>query len=119
MHQAVNYIKNLQKKIEELNNKRDKLRKLCNPSSHHHQYTGTMENSQVVKQDVVTVRPCLVGVEVVITTALEEGFPLSRVLQALIREGLRIINCSSTKVNGRLFLTIESEVIQSCIFFRN
>ncbi|KAJ1419167.1 Myc-type, basic helix-loop-helix [Sesbania bispinosa] len=102
MHQAVNYIKHLGNKIEELNNKRDRLRKLCN--------TGKMENSQAAKQDVVvTVRSCWIGIEVVINTAHEEGFPLSRVLQALIREGFRVINCSSTKVKGRLFHTIESE----------
>ncbi|XP_027337425.1 transcription factor bHLH36-like [Abrus precatorius] len=108
MHQAMNYIKHLQKKIEELSNKRDGHKKLCNPSSYHME--KTVENSEAAKQDVVTVRQCWIGVEVVINTEHEEGLPLSRVLQALVREGLRIVNCNSTKVKGRLIHTIESEV---------
>lgn len=118
MHQAVNYIKHLRDKIEELSNKRDELQKVCSPISSYHTET-TLENSSQLAanqlQDIVTVniRPCWIGVEVVISTALEEGLPLSIVLQALIREGLRIIHCNSTKVKGRLFHTIESEVINS------
>ena len=106
MHEAVNYIKNLQKNIEELSDKRDNLRQLCNPSSSNQ----TMENSFGATQDVVKARPTCAGIEIIINTALKEGLPLSRVLQALITEGLRIISCNSTKVKERLFHTIESEV---------
>ncbi|KAK7330664.1 hypothetical protein VNO77_24862 [Canavalia gladiata] len=108
MHQALNYIKHLESNIEELSNKRDGLQKSCNRSSYH---TKTMDNSlHSDKQGVVTVRSSWIGVEVVINTAIEDGIPLSRVLQALIREGLKIIDCNSTKVKGRLLHTIESEV---------
>lgn len=94
----MNYIKQLQKKTEELRDKRDRLKELCKPSSSN-------------GGDVVTVRSCWGGlIEVVINTALEEGIPLSTVLPLLIREGLCIVSCNSTKVKDRLFHTVESEV---------
>ncbi|KAK9276051.1 hypothetical protein L1049_005582 [Liquidambar formosana] len=107
MHESVNYIRHLQKKIEELSDKRDGLKRLDNSSS----FNVAPECSQSCPWDSVTVKPCLVGVEVVMSTALrQEGLPLSRVLEVLTGEGLNIVSCISTKVNERLLHTIESEV---------
>nr|WIE96205.1 basic helix-loop-helix transcription factor [Loropetalum chinense var. rubrum] len=109
MHESVNYIKHLQKKIEELSDKRDVLiKRLSNSNT----LNVGQECSQSRPLDFVTVKPCWAGVEVVMSCALtkEEQLPLSRVLQVIIKEGLSIVSCISTKVNERLLHTIESEV---------
>ncbi|GKA68966.1 Myc-type, basic helix-loop-helix domain-containing protein [Tanacetum coccineum] len=41
---------------------------------------------------------------------LEEGFPLSRILKAISKEGFKVITCTCTKVNDRLIHSIQAEV---------
>ncbi|XP_059664550.1 transcription factor bHLH120-like [Cornus florida] len=108
MHETVNYIKHLQKRIEELNDKRDELRRLPNPAEN---LNVASECSQSARpQDSVEVNTCRAGMEVVVCTALRKGLPLSEVLDVLIQEGLTVVSCISTKVNERLLHTVESEV---------
>lgn len=100
MHEAVKYIKHLQNKIQELNKKRDELKRLFNYP------TKATENSGC---DSLELRhSCTSGVEVVINA--RQGLALSRVLQVLMGEGLIIVGFISTKVNQRLLHTIEAEV---------
>ncbi|OUZ99462.1 Myc-type [Macleaya cordata] len=113
MNEAANYIKHLEKKIQEMKDKRDGLKRLSNYSnpsvvmargsssfSHHHH-----------QPDFVTVRPSFSGVEVVISTSFSDGLmPLSRVLQALLEDGLTVVGCFSTRENERSLHTIQSEV---------
>lgn len=111
MNQAVIYIKDMQNRVGELSEKRDKLKRLSNSCSS----TSFAPPNCLRLEDTVTVRPCMgASVEVVISTALRQGLPLSNVLQALIAEGLSIFNCISTKVDQRLLHTIVSEVINLC-----
>lgn len=107
MNEAVNYINHLQTKIKELGAKRDEL-KLSNlialePES------GT--SSAACAPTCVMVRPCLDGIEVTVNSSfMEQGLPLSRVLQILLEQGLAVVSCISTKVNERLIYTIQSQV---------
>lgn len=57
----------------------------------------------------VTVSQCLGGVEVVITSQM---LPLSRILDILLKEGLHVVNCFHTKVEGRQIYTIHTQVIK-------
>lgn len=112
MHEAEKYIKHMKKKIEELKDKKDGLTRLS-------ELNNTLKvdldcSTSICPRDDIglKVKPCLVGFEVVISTDLSRpGLRLSRVLEILVREGLNVVNCISTKVNERLLHTIESEVL--------
>lgn len=107
MHEAVNYIKDLQNKIQELSEKREELRRLSDTPT----CSSGSECSQSHPEDSITVRPCLGGVEVAVSTAFKNGLPISRVLKLLNREGLSIVNCISTRMNETLLHNIISEVM--------
>lgn len=106
MHETVNYINHMKAKIESLTVKRDELKSRSGYLSA--QATDRESGgSQSSFFNSIVVRPFLGGIEIVISICL----PLSRVLEVLLEEGLNIVGCSSTKVNGRLIHTIQSEVI--------
>lgn len=108
MQQAVSYINHLQGRIKELNIKKNKLDDKCviSPGD------GCSNNCLAIINNInVTVTPCCCGVEILISSGLmEEGFPLSRVMELLLEDGLNVISCASTRVNERLLHTIKSEV---------
>ncbi|XWS61869.1 hypothetical protein CRYUN_Cryun07bG0161700 [Craigia yunnanensis] len=107
MNEALNYIKHLQKKILELSDMRDELKKPSNSNAS----SSVPESSQNSSEDSVMVRHCLAGVEVVIITCLRQGLQLSSVLEVIVAEGLSVVTCISTKVNKSLIMhIIDSEV---------
>ncbi|XP_006350425.1 transcription factor bHLH118-like [Solanum tuberosum] len=95
MQEAVNYIKNLENNIKELEIKRKKLEDLALCSSKEDKHFG----------DYVTINLCDCGVEILIN----EKVPLSRVLEELVKRQLNVVNCVSTKVNERLLHRIQLE----------
>ena len=112
INEAASYIKDLQIKINELADKRDELKKFSKSTANFSlQGSGSSTNSS---QPVgfFTIQNTCGGVQVVISTScfIEDGLPLSRVLGLLVHEGLIVVSCVSTKVNGRLLHTIQSEV---------
>ncbi|XP_030538068.2 transcription factor bHLH36-like [Rhodamnia argentea] len=116
VYETMKYIKDMQSKIQELSDKRDVLNELKSPNSR-----GTDTNDWPTcppsswssrPKNIVIVESCKRGVEVAISTEPEQGMPLRRVLEVLIGdEGLDVINCTSTKVNGRRIHRIESEIV--------
>ncbi|KAI3985275.1 hypothetical protein MKX01_033589 [Papaver californicum] len=109
MNEATKYIKNLQKMIEEMKAKRDGLNRLSvNKSNPIFVIPRGMDSFS--KPDFATVRPCVSGLEVVISS---EGLllPLSRVLRVLLEHGvLTVLSCVSTRVNKKSLHTIQIEV---------
>ncbi|KAJ4955652.1 hypothetical protein NE237_012435 [Protea cynaroides] len=105
MNEAANYIRDLQKRIQELNHKRDGLRKMFNSGA------PDIVISRNFPPDYVTVQPCWGGVEVVINSGFRNGeFPLSRVIRELVDQGFGVVTSVSSTVNERSLHTIKSEV---------
>ncbi|KAL2558553.1 transcription factor bHLH [Forsythia ovata] len=103
IYETANYIRCLQNNIRELRNKRDKLNKFSCWND------LIIENGSSSKFSPVnvTVKSCIAGIEVSITGDFPmEGFPLSRVLEILLDEGLNVIICICTKVEGSSHYTI-------------
>ena len=131
INESAKYIKLLQAKIKELGSERDELKaKLSGGTSEStsstaasrptDQRTGkgiSSDSSSAPAQGRLTLHPCCSGVEISISTTgcFEEGntgnLPLSRVLEVLLGEGLSLVACVSTKVNGIFLHTIQSEVL--------
>ncbi|KAI3995014.1 hypothetical protein MKX01_009563 [Papaver californicum] len=109
MNEATKYIKNLQKMIEEMKDKRDGLNRLSVNNSRPISVIPRGINS-FSKPDFVMVRPCVSGLEVVISS---DGLllPLSRLLRVLLEDGvLTVLSCVSTRVNEKSLHTIQIEV---------
>jgi len=105
MNEAVNYIKHMQSNIKELVAKRDELKKLSNYSNMENSHEGlhTSCNFTVHENNGV------IGIE--ITSGFREERPkVSKLLQLLIQEGLEVVSCLSSEVNGRLLHSVQCEV---------
>lgn len=86
----MNYITYLKNKIQELSVRRNELKSLSNLS--------------------VVVQPCCDGVQILVTTNVNDGLLLSEVLEVLLREGLDVVHCFSSRENERLIYSIQSKV---------
>ncbi|KAF3967430.1 hypothetical protein CMV_008576 [Castanea mollissima] len=88
-NKAMNYITYLKNKIQELSVRRNELKILSNLS--------------------VVVQPCCDGVQILVTTNVNEGLLLSEVLEILLREGLDVVHCFSSREYERLIYSIQSK----------
>ncbi|KAJ4706136.1 transcription factor bHLH [Melia azedarach] len=107
--EAVNYIKYLKKNIEDLNVKRDQLKKLLNSEA----LDQANPRSDNCLTNCVTVHPYLGGVEIVISSVhKEKHLLLSKILEAVLEEeeGLDVVRCVSTQTEERFFHTVQTEV---------
>ncbi|CAH1438935.1 unnamed protein product [Lactuca virosa] len=110
MHQAVNYIKHMQESIKVLSVKRDRLKKDVETSVPGPMMNSNEKNVTHPFRNTVSISSCKGGIQILINSgSTEGGVPLSAVLKAITEEGLNIITCTSTKVNERLLLSIQSE----------
>ena len=108
MQEAVDYIRHLQKRVEELREKKDELKNTSD------QVTEKVESKCLIScgvQENVAVEASRAGVRVIVRTPLSRGVSVSRVLDLLLREGLIVVSCVSTNLEERLLLSIESEVL--------
>ncbi|XP_071713495.1 transcription factor bHLH118-like [Rutidosis leptorrhynchoides] len=97
IHQAVDYIKQVEENVKGLSMKRDQLKNI----------SGT--NASYVSNNV-SVNLSEGGVKIVINScSIEDGFSLSAVLKTLLEEGLNVTSCILTKVNDRFIHSIQSE----------
>ncbi|CAH2048089.1 unnamed protein product, partial [Thlaspi arvense] len=124
--QAVNYIKDLQNKIKELNEKKNRIKKsipgthITHPSTEECTSSSLSSSSTLSsscscvddKHITVVVMPCLMGVEIVISCCIQRNKScLSTVLQTLAQEQrLSVVSCLSSKLQQRFTHTIVSQV---------
>ncbi|KAJ7975619.1 Transcription factor [Quillaja saponaria] len=115
MNEAVNYIKLLQNNIEEKGAKRDELKNLSSTlNTIDHYGSGSGSGSGSSNSCLTVYQSSSGGVEIEITSSSRQvKLPLSRILEVLLEEGLEVVNCVSTKVNGRFLHIIRSEVMNS------
>ncbi|GMY17414.1 transcription factor bHLH126-like [Fagus crenata] len=97
MDEAFNYINYLKNKIEELSGRRNELKKLSNLS------VLSPGNERVI------VHPIRDGVEILVSSNVNEGLLPSEVLEILLNEGLGVERYLSTRANERLCYTIISQ----------
>ncbi|KAI3950358.1 hypothetical protein MKW98_003841 [Papaver atlanticum] len=110
VNEATKYIKNLQKLIEEMKDKRDGLNRLSINNILKPRSVIPRGQNSFSHANFVTVRPCVSGLEVVISS---DGLllPLSRVLRVLLEDGLlTVVSCVSNRVNEKSLHTIQIEV---------
>ncbi|KAI3458234.1 hypothetical protein Pfo_014897 [Paulownia fortunei] len=110
LHQAVSYIKHMQTKIEEMQMRRDKLKKLSNlPGAA--VYAEDPNPNISDSSNCVKVNLCRDGMEILISSSInEESFPLSKVLADLLGRGLNVVSCISTRVDEWSLHKIQIEV---------
>ncbi|KAG7587843.1 Helix-loop-helix DNA-binding domain superfamily [Arabidopsis suecica] len=123
--QAVNYIKDLQTKIKELNEKRNQIKKSLPGTSTTlpsiEECTSSLSSTSTLssscscvgdKHITVVVTPCLVGVEIILSCCLGRNKScLSSVLQMLAQEQrLSVVSCLSSRRQQRFMHTIVSQV---------
>ncbi|KAK9178697.1 hypothetical protein WN943_027890 [Citrus x changshan-huyou] len=107
INEARNYINYLNKNIQELGLKRDKLKNLSELGAVGH---GSL-NWDNCLQNCVTIHPYSGGVEIVINSVhKEENLKLSKVMEAVLEEGLDVIRCASTQTDEGFFHTIQAEL---------
>ncbi|KAL2514588.1 histidinol-phosphate aminotransferase [Forsythia ovata] len=88
MQEAENYITDTKKIIKKLGLQRDKQKMLSNSGNLN---AKVFESSSSYSPDIVTVNPCQHGVEILISSFKEEGFPLAKVLTELLGRGLNVV----------------------------
>lgn len=118
MHGTVNYIKHMNRKVDDLMNKRNELQKLMNLGCSANSCNGS-DFSFDRHKTCVTVHNSTTGMQVILKTSSTKGYPLSKFLRALNGEGMAVINGISTRVNEGVIHVIESEVLLSpqCMLF--
>ncbi|XP_074317964.1 transcription factor bHLH118-like [Silene latifolia] len=109
--EAVNYIKDLEKNVKELGEKRDKVKaSIGSTSSKEKGGVGGSSNSTPSPGTVVLV-PRLGGLDIEINVWYEnQVFSLSTALHVIHEEGLGIASYTSTKIDDRLVHNIVCEV---------
>ncbi|XP_014510613.1 transcription factor bHLH118 [Vigna radiata var. radiata] len=108
MNEAVNYIKHMQNNIKELVAKRDELKKLSNHSNMENSHEGLHTSCNFTVHE----NNDIIGIEIT-SGFIEERPKVSKLLQLLIQEGLEVVSCLSSEVNGRLLHSVQCEVNSS------
>ncbi|KAL2902292.1 hypothetical protein RDABS01_027375 [Bienertia sinuspersici] len=100
LEETVKYINEMQRKMQVLIDQRDGLRKEV--------LTFKKQEHDVI---VNVFKGCL---EVIVSTTYgddgEQGLPLSKVLQCLVKEGLDVVNSISKRVNNNIVHSIHAQV---------
>nr|GEV44894.1 Myc-type, basic helix-loop-helix (bHLH) domain-containing protein [Tanacetum cinerariifolium] len=102
--------KHMQGNIKEMAVKRDQLKKFVETNVSGPGTNSNEKNLTNLLPNTVSLHSSNGGIQISINSCpLEEGFPLSRILKAISKEGFKVITCTCTKVNDRLIHSIQAE----------
>lgn len=108
MHEGTKYIKHLENKVKQLQAKRDQFKELSNLSPVVSD-SGSFNTTHL--PICVIVHPFVGGVQIKCSYSFRQyAFPLSRVIDMVLKEGLDVVNCTSTKTDDRFIHTVRLEV---------
>ncbi|VFQ77569.1 unnamed protein product [Cuscuta campestris] len=123
MHEALNYIKQMQKNVQDLGRKRERLKTAAAAAAIRSPCRGSEKKGGSSSADktraagnFVSVSGCRNGVEVLINCDAgggggeRGGFALSRVVGTLQKEGVDVVSCGSTRADNRLLHCLQSQV---------
>ncbi|KAJ4889810.1 Transcription factor bHLH55 [Raphanus sativus] len=116
VQEAVNYIKDLEKKITEISEKRDRIKRSISHSSSTGECSIRSLESSYCSCDGdthidVKVRTCLVGIEIVASCCFRQESCLSSILQLLVQQQcLDVVSCISSRLHPRFIHTIVCKV---------
>ncbi|CAO2820008.1 unnamed protein product [Amaranthus hypochondriacus] len=117
LHEATNYIVNLQNGVKGLTETRDELLKSTSNCNNNINNNNNNNNNYCNPKNNVTVKCCKDGIiEVIVSTSAvfddnNKCLPLSRLLHLLTQHGLHVINCvSSRSAHNTMVHTIQSQV---------
>ncbi|KAJ8440058.1 hypothetical protein Cgig2_025537 [Carnegiea gigantea] len=114
--EAARYIKDLEKNINELQQRKERLKGSSSSSRNNLHGDGGYQCSSSgtsYRSDCNVSIHMLSGamdIEINARVGEEDVFPLSRALHVLIQEGLNVVDCVSSKVNQRWIYVIRCEV---------
>lgn len=115
MGQAVSYIEDTKKKIEEMKLRRDRLKKPPNAETSGFE---AMNHDSSNLPYLVKTNLSKDGVEILMSSGLnKEGFPLSMVLADLLRRKLNVIDCTSVKGDRNYLHKIHIEVTYNSFYY--
>ncbi|KAK9672709.1 hypothetical protein RND81_12G118900 [Saponaria officinalis] len=108
--EATNYIKDLEKNVKELGEKRDELKKsIRSTTSSSNRELGGSSNSSPPYN--VVIRQFTGGLEIEICVKYDDAqFLLSTALHVVFEEGLEVVSSTSTKFHERFIHSVQCEV---------
>ncbi|KAG4991696.1 hypothetical protein AAZX31_09G135900 [Glycine max] len=110
VNEAMNYINHLQNKVKQLQAKRDELVKVSNLKSNICSENESSSSSTTHLPPLVSVHPFPGGLEIMCGYSFGKSvFPMSRVLDILLKEGINVVSTTSIRRDGRFIHTIRSE----------
>ncbi|XP_074318979.1 transcription factor bHLH36-like [Silene latifolia] len=115
LEEATNYIKDLEKNVKELGDKRDQLKQSIQSSSSGRYELGGSSGSS--PPYTVAIRQFVGGLEIEISVKYDENeFLLSTAIQVALEEGLDVVSSTSAKFHERFIHSIQCEIIDvTCI----
>ncbi|VFQ70784.1 unnamed protein product [Cuscuta campestris] len=132
LQETVRYVRDLRKRVEKMRARRDELRGtvITEPVAVTTITSSSSSSSLLMKQkgdlhqdecrhdgnddemmSRVVVKPCRSGVEITLSVNKADDVSLSKILNVLVCQGMSVNTCSSVKLNHRLLLTIQAEVV--------
>nr|GMC55898.1 transcription factor bHLH118-like [Ipomoea batatas] len=109
MQASVSYIKDLEKKVEGLHKHREKMI-MMNKTSSSNMVVEKEAKSAKANDICVAVNKCEDGMEVLMNTRHRVEYPLSELLETLLRQGLNVVNCIYSHQGDRSLLRIQAQV---------